>query len=136
MLKGYDRETFEWYFSAVQSFNGNFLKIESFNGTELISPFFFERGDWFLSVVALLPTPLLTGEEALQVWLSERNTSWYAIFFLIHTPIYPRPNVMLVIQAKAFHMYAKPVTKPRPVHVVVLSDAALFTWRQTQCRAR
>ena len=38
MLKGYNGGTFQWYFSAVQSFNGIFLKIGSFNGTELISP--------------------------------------------------------------------------------------------------
>jgi len=30
--------TFQWYFSAVQSFNGTFLKTESFNGTWPIFP--------------------------------------------------------------------------------------------------
>ena len=39
MVKGYNGETFQWYFSAVQSFNGSFLKIGFFNGTELIFPF-------------------------------------------------------------------------------------------------
>ena len=39
MLKGYNGGTFQWYFSTVQSFNGSFLKIGSFNGTELIFPF-------------------------------------------------------------------------------------------------
>ena len=45
VLKGYNGETFQWYFSAVQSFNDIFLKIESFNGTELIFPNKYFYGD-------------------------------------------------------------------------------------------
>jgi len=38
VLEAYDGESFQWYFSIVESFNGIFLKIQSFNGTEPISP--------------------------------------------------------------------------------------------------
>ena len=36
VLEAYDGESFQWYFSIVESFNGIFLKIGSFNGTQLI----------------------------------------------------------------------------------------------------
>ena len=39
VLEAYDVESFQWYFSIVESFNDIFLKIQSFNGTEPISPF-------------------------------------------------------------------------------------------------
>jgi len=39
VLEAYDGESFQWYFSIVESFNDIFLKIQSFNGTEPISPF-------------------------------------------------------------------------------------------------
>jgi hypothetical protein len=38
VLMGNNGGTFQWYFSAVQSFNGTFLKTESFNGTWPIFP--------------------------------------------------------------------------------------------------
>jgi hypothetical protein len=39
--KRYNGETFQWYFSAVESFDGSFLKMGSFNGNELIFPKYY-----------------------------------------------------------------------------------------------
>ena len=36
VLEAYDGESFQWYFSIVESFNGIFLRTGSFNGTKLI----------------------------------------------------------------------------------------------------
>jgi hypothetical protein len=42
VLEAYNRGSFQWYFSIVESFNGIFLKIQSFNGTEPIFPLLYE----------------------------------------------------------------------------------------------
>ena len=39
VLEAYDVESFQWYFSIVEFFNGIFLNIGSFNGTQLIFPY-------------------------------------------------------------------------------------------------
>jgi len=48
VLEAYDGESFQWYFSIVEFFNGIFLNIGSFNGTQQIFPF-WNGGDGAIS---------------------------------------------------------------------------------------